>query len=136
MYVANVTPFGSAPTSSIDLAAYRHHVGWLAGHGVGGVVPFGTNGEGPSVSTDEEVGVLETLIGDDLGIQIVPTVAEGNLPDTVALLERVNDLPVTAVLVLPPWFRCRSPTTSRPPSHGWPGRPAECPAAPVLRAVP
>ena len=104
VYVANVTPFNADPARSIDVAAYRHHVSWLAGHGVDGIVPFGTNGEGPSVATAEKAGVLEKLVGDDLGVQIVPTVAEGNLPDTVALLERVNDLPVAAVLVLPPYF--------------------------------
>jgi dihydrodipicolinate synthase/N-acetylneuraminate lyase len=104
VYVANVTPFRTDPARSIDVTAYRDHVRWLAGHGVDGIVPFGTNGEGPSVATHEKVAVLETLLADDLGIQVVPTVAEGNLTDTVALLERVNDLAVTAVLVLPPYF--------------------------------
>ena len=104
VYVANVTPFATDPARSIDVAAYRDHVHWLAGHGVDGIVPFGTNGEGPSVSTYEKTTVLESLVADDLGIQVVPTVAEGNLTDTVALLERVNDLEVTAVLVLPPYF--------------------------------
>jgi dihydrodipicolinate synthase/N-acetylneuraminate lyase len=104
VYVANVTPFVPDRDYRIDVAAYRHHVGWLAEHGVDGIVPFGTNGEGPSVATHEKSGVLEALVADDLGIQIVPTVAEGNLPDTLAMLERVNDLPVPAVLVLPPYY--------------------------------
>jgi dihydrodipicolinate synthase/N-acetylneuraminate lyase len=104
VYVANVTPFNADPARSIDVTAYRNHVRWLAGHGVDGIVPFGTNGEGPSVATHEKLSVLEELAADDLGIRMVPTVAEGNLPDTVALLERLNDLAVTAVLVLPPYF--------------------------------
>jgi len=104
VYVANVTPFHTDPARSIDVTAYRHHVRWLAGHGVDGIVPFGTNGEGPSVATHEKLAVFETLLADDLGIQIVPTVAEGNLSDTVALLERLNDLAVAAVLVLPPYY--------------------------------
>jgi dihydrodipicolinate synthase/N-acetylneuraminate lyase len=104
VHVANVTPFRTDPARSIDATAYRHHVRWLVAHGVDGIVPFGTNGEGPSVATHEKTAVLESLVADDLGIQIVPTVAEGNLPDTVALLERINDLAVTAVLVLPPYF--------------------------------
>jgi dihydrodipicolinate synthase/N-acetylneuraminate lyase len=104
VYVANVTPFVADRDYRIEVAAYRHHVGWLAEHGVNGIVPFGTNGEGPSVATHEKTGVLEALVSDDLGIEILPTVAEGNLPDTVALLQRINDLPVTAVLVLPPYY--------------------------------
>lgn len=101
---ANVTPFRTDPARSLDASAYLQHVRWLAEHGVDGIVPFGTNGEGPSVATHEKIAVLESLVADDLGIQIVPTVAEGNLTDTVALLERINDLAVTAVLVLPPYF--------------------------------
>lgn len=104
VYVANVTPFKADADRSIDVSAYRQHVAWLAGHGVDGVVPFGTNGEGPSICTREKPPVLEALVADDLGIELVPTVAEGTLPDTVALLERINDLPVTAVLVLPPYY--------------------------------
>jgi 4-hydroxy-tetrahydrodipicolinate synthase len=104
VYVANVTPFLDDPDRSLDVAAYRQHVAWLAEQGVTGVVPFGTNGEGPSVSTSEKTGVVEALVEDDLGIELVPTAAEGNLTDTVALLEHLNDLPVTAVLVLPPYY--------------------------------
>jgi 4-hydroxy-tetrahydrodipicolinate synthase len=104
VYVANVTPFRPDADYAIDIAAYREHVAWLAGHGVTGVVPFGTNGEGPSVATSEKTEVLEAVTADDLGIEVIATVAEGNLTDTVRLLEHLNDLPVTAVLVLPPYY--------------------------------
>jgi 4-hydroxy-tetrahydrodipicolinate synthase len=104
VYVANVTPFRADADRSVDVSAYRQHVAWLAEHGVDGVVPFGTNGEGPSIATHEKPAVISALHDDELGIDIVPTVAEGNLPDTVALIERLNDLPVQAVLVLPPYY--------------------------------
>lgn len=108
VYVANVTPFRTDSARSVEVDSYREHVRWLAANGVDGIVPFGTNGEGPSVATHEKVGVLEALAGDDVvtasGVGILPTVAEGNLTDTVALLERINDLPVAAVLVLPPYY--------------------------------
>ncbi len=104
VYVANVTPFRDEADRTLDLDAYRAHVRWLAGHGVDGVVPFGTNGEGPSVTTAEKAQVLDALVADDPGIGLLPTVAEGNLPDTLALLERINDLPVVGVLVLPPYY--------------------------------
>ncbi len=104
VYVANVTPFRDDPGRTLDLEAYRAHVRWLAEQGVDGVVPFGTNGEGPSVATREKVAVLDAVVGDALGIDLLPAVAEGNLPDTLALLEHLNDLPVAAVLVLPPYY--------------------------------
>jgi 4-hydroxy-tetrahydrodipicolinate synthase len=71
---------------------------------VTGVIPFGTNGEGPSVSAQEKRTVLETVVAEAGALQVVPTVAEGNLPDTLDLLAYLDDLPVTAVMVLPPYY--------------------------------
>ncbi len=104
VYAANVTPFRDDADRTLDVEAYCAHVRWLADQGVDGVVPFGTNGEGPSVGTEEKIRVLEALAEADLGIGLLPTVAEGNLPDSVKLLARLGDLPVTAVLVLPPYY--------------------------------
>ena len=109
VYAANVTPFRDDPRCSVDLDAYLAHVRWLAGHGVTGVVPFGTNGEGPAVATSEKRAVLDALLtdtpaGEAGALQVVPTVAEGNLPDTLDQLAFLEDLPVAAVMVLPPYF--------------------------------
>ena len=87
VYVANVTPFRDDDRFSIDVDAYLAHVRWLGDMGVTGVIPFGTNGEGPSVAAHEKrdvIGALVTEAGSSL--QVVPTVAEGNLPDTLDLL--------------------------------------------------
>jgi 4-hydroxy-tetrahydrodipicolinate synthase len=103
VYAANVTPFRE-DDYSLDVDAYRRHVAWLAEQGVAGVAAFGTNGEGPSVTVEEKVTVLEALVADDHGIDLMPVLTEGNLPDTLRLLERVNDLPAVGVLVLPPYY--------------------------------
>lgn len=104
VYVANVTPFTAGPGYGVNLDAYLAHTRWLAQQGVQGLVPFGTNGEGPSVAAREKREVLDALVAEDLPLELVPTVAEGNLPDTVALLEYLNGLDVTATLVLPPHY--------------------------------
>ncbi len=104
VYVANVTPFRDDDRYSVDVDSYLAHVRWLAGHGVTGVIPFGTNGEGPSVTVPEKRAVLDALIPEAGSLQVVPTVAEGNLPDTLDQLAYLDDLPVRAVLVLPPYF--------------------------------
>ena len=105
VYVANVTPFRDDDRLSVDVDAYLAHVRWLAGNGVTGVIPFGTNGEGPSVATHEKRAVLDALLH-EMGalLQVVPTVAEGNLPDSLDLLAYLEDLPVRAVMVLPPYY--------------------------------
>lgn len=104
VYVANVTPFTAAPDHALDVDAYLAHARWLAGSGVVGLVPFGTNGEGPSATVGEKREVIDALVAEHLPVQLVPTVAEGNLPDTVAQLEYLNALDVRAVLVLPPYY--------------------------------
>ena len=105
VYVANVTPFRDDDARyRIDVESYLAHVRWLAGYGVTGVIPFGSNGEGPSVAPSEKREVLDALLPAVGGLHVVPTVAEGNLPDTLDLLSYLDDLPVQAVLVLPPYF--------------------------------
>ena len=104
VYVANVTPFRDDERFSIDVDSYLGHVRWLADRGVTGVIPFGTNGEGPSVAPAEKRAVLEALVPVAGPLHVVPTVAEGNLPDTLDLLAFLDDLPVRAVMVLPPYY--------------------------------
>jgi dihydrodipicolinate synthase/N-acetylneuraminate lyase len=104
VYVANVTPFRDDASLSVSVDSYLAHVSWLEEMGVRGVVPFGTNGEGPSVALHEKLGVLEALFDQDLSIQVIPTVMQGNLPETLEMVEALNGYPVAAVLVLPPYY--------------------------------
>ena len=104
VYVANVTPFRDEASLSVDVDSYLAHVSWLDEMGVRGVVPFGTNGEGPSVTLREKLRVLEALFGRGLSVQVIPAVMQGNLPDTLEMIGALEDYPVTAVLVLPPYY--------------------------------
>ena len=89
---------------SIDAHAYGAHVRWLADHGVTGIVPFGTNGEGPSIAAREKRPLFEALAAGAGDLQIIATVAEANLPDTLDQLAFLDDLPVRAVMVMPPYY--------------------------------
>ncbi len=104
VYVANVTPFEDGASLKIDVDAYLVHASWLGEKGVSGIVPFGTNGEGPSVALREKLVVLEALFERELPLQVIPTVMQGNLPDTIEMLEAMEHYPATAVLVLPPYY--------------------------------
>lgn len=104
VYVANVTPFGPGPGYEVRVESYLTHVRWLSSMGVDGIVPFGTNGEGPSVAPAEKQAVLDEVLAAGLPLSVLPTVAEANLPATVAMLEHLNGRDVPAVLVLPPYY--------------------------------
>jgi 4-hydroxy-tetrahydrodipicolinate synthase len=104
VYVANVTPFVDDGSLVVDEDAYLEHASWLTEMGVRGIVPFGTNGEGPSVTLGEKLRVLEALFGRGLPVQIIPAVMQNNLPETLEMLRALEDYPATAVLVLPPYY--------------------------------
>lgn len=104
VYVANVTPFKDDGTFAVDTGAYLAHVEWLSGRGVRGIVPFGTNGEGPSVALREKLETLEKLFERELPLEIIPNVAQGNVPETTEMLRWLEDKPVAAVMVLPPYY--------------------------------
>jgi 4-hydroxy-tetrahydrodipicolinate synthase len=104
VYVASVTPFRDEASLSVDVDSYLAHASWLEEMGVQGIVPFGTNGEGPSVSLHEKLTVLEALFGRRLSVQIIPTVMQGNLPETLEMIAALEDYPVAAVLALPPYY--------------------------------
>jgi dihydrodipicolinate synthase/N-acetylneuraminate lyase len=99
-----VTPFRDDGSFAMDEEAYLDHVAWLAEMGVRGIVPFGTNGEGPSVTLSEKLRVLEALFGRGLPLEIIPAVMQNNLPETVEMLHALEDYPATAVLILPPYY--------------------------------
>lgn len=102
VYAATVTPFTAS--GEIDLEAFVGPAQWLAARGVQGIVPFGTNGEGPSVALEEKRQALQHLFARGLSCQIVPAIMQGNLPDTLALVRMVAELPAAAIVVLPPYY--------------------------------
>jgi dihydrodipicolinate synthase/N-acetylneuraminate lyase len=104
VYVANVTPFRDDGSFAVDEDAYLDHVSWLTEMSVRGIVPFGTNGEGPSVTLGEKLRVLEALFGRGFPIQIIPAVMQNNLPETLEMLRVLEDYPAAALLVLPPYY--------------------------------
>jgi dihydrodipicolinate synthase/N-acetylneuraminate lyase len=104
VYVANVTPFEDNDSLDVDMGAYLEHVSWLAEMGVRGIVPLGTNGEGPSVTLGEKLRVLEALFGRGFPIQVIPAVMQNNVPETLEMLRVLEEYPATAVLVLPPYY--------------------------------
>jgi dihydrodipicolinate synthase/N-acetylneuraminate lyase len=104
VYVANVTPFKDDGSFTVDTDAYLAHVSWLAETGVRGIVPFGTNGEGPSVTLKEKLRVLEALFEREPPVQVIPSVMQSNLPETLEMLRALEEYPATAVVVLPPYY--------------------------------
>jgi 4-hydroxy-tetrahydrodipicolinate synthase len=102
LFVPVLTPFTREGT--VDDRALAAHCEWLLAEGASGVMLFGTTGEGPSLSVDEKVTAAAILLAAVPGIQVIATVAESSLTDTVNCLRRYNDLAIQASMLLPPGY--------------------------------
>jgi 4-hydroxy-tetrahydrodipicolinate synthase len=102
VYAPSLTAF--TPGGSADPGRSAEHARWLVQAGVDGLVPFGTSGEGPSLSLREKQAVLSALVAALPGTPLVPAITESSLDTALQLVEAVNDVPATAVMLLPPFY--------------------------------
>lgn len=103
IFAASVTPFDPA-TGAILYDWIPQHLAYLHAKGCDGVVPLGTNGEGPSLSVDERKAVIDTVVAHADGMAVVPGTGCASLPDTVALTRHAFAAGVDAAMVIPPFF--------------------------------
>lgn len=103
VFAANVTPFDPVD-GAIDHGWMKRHLAYLRARGCDGIVPLGTNGEGPSLSVAERKAVIDTALAAADGLAVVPGAGCASLPDTVELTRHALAAGADAVLVIPPFF--------------------------------
>jgi 4-hydroxy-tetrahydrodipicolinate synthase len=101
-YVPLLTAFDRS--GHVDPGACAAYAQWTAGQGVDGLVPFGTTGEGPSLSMRERLAVLDRLATAVPDTPLIPAVTESSLDAVLEFVHAVNDLPAAGILVLPPYY--------------------------------
>jgi len=97
------TPFNA--DLEVDTARFTAFAHDLLDAGCHGLVPFGTTGEGPSLSEDERRSLLHALR--DAGIpgeRLMVGVGGCSLPTTVARTRDALEVGAAGVLLLPPFF--------------------------------
>lgn len=104
VHVAALTPFERDGEQPVDAGAYLAHLGWLVAQGVDGLVCCGTNGEGPSLTAEEQLRLLERVADADLGVPITAAVIETALPAALEVVRACGELGVAAVMVAPPSY--------------------------------
>lgn len=88
----------------VSTEALADHVTWLLAHGCDGVLLFGTNGEGLSLTAEERIDVLATVLGGDIPSETILVGASAPaLPDAVDLAREATERNAGGVLVLPPF---------------------------------
>lgn len=102
VYVPLLTAFTGA--GAVDPAAFAREAEWLADRGADGLVPFGSTGEGPSLSLREKRLLLDALVAAVPGVPLLPAITGSSLDDALQLVEVLNDLPAAGIMLLPPYY--------------------------------
>jgi len=98
-----VTPFKR--DLSPDRERYVRHCKWLLANGCRGLAVFGTNSEANSLSADERMVLLETLIQEGVpAAALMPGTGCCALTDSVRLTAHATALGCAGVLMLPPFY--------------------------------
>ncbi|MFB3787424.1 MAG: dihydrodipicolinate synthase family protein [bacterium] len=107
IFPALPTPF-TPDGMKIDTAKIKPLCEWLLRSGVQGVFICGTTGEGPCLSSQEKIVVLEETLRCLHGrARVIMQVGCGDLPGTLATAKAAVQMNVDAISLLQPWFfRC------------------------------
>jgi 1-pyrroline-4-hydroxy-2-carboxylate deaminase len=88
----------------IDDRFMAEHCRWLLGNGCAGIVTLGSLGEGATLSFEEKLQVLRTLVGAVHGRSpVVASVSALSTSEAVTIAKAAADLGCDALMVLPPY---------------------------------
>lgn len=102
LFVPQFTIFNK--DQKVDYAATKEHGAWLIRQGVSGLVPFGTFGEGSSLSLFEKKRVTTDLLNITNGKLLIPTIISNSIAEIQEYLEFAEELPISGVMVSPPSY--------------------------------
>jgi len=98
---AITTPF--QPDYGVDHAFLAKHARWQIENGVDGIVAPGSLGESATLSVDEKVAILKTLVGALDGKPVVAGIASLSTVEAVALAQAAERAGCAGLMVLPPY---------------------------------
>jgi 4-hydroxy-tetrahydrodipicolinate synthase len=99
---AITTPFKDDLHVDHDFLA--RHAGWMVDNGCTGIVAPGSLGEGATLSFDEKVEVLHTLVGSVGGrVPVAAAISALGTAEAVALAKKAEEVGCAGLMVLPPY---------------------------------
>jgi len=102
VYPAMVTPF--ADDESIDHEQLRTDARRLEAAGVDGLVPVGSTGESATLTHDEHVEVVETVVDAVEDVPVIAGTGSNNTREALELSERAADAGADALLLISPYY--------------------------------
>jgi len=102
VYPAMVTPFED--DESIDHEQLRSEAQRLEAAGVDGLVPVGSTGESATLTHDEHVEVVETVVDAVEDVPVIAGTGSNNTREALELSERAADAGADALLLISPYY--------------------------------
>lgn len=102
-FTVTITPFDAK--GALDLEALAAFVEWQIAEGIHGLIPLGSTGEFLSLSNEETIAVIETVIGTTAGR--VPVIVGTGAEDTREVVRRSREaerLGADGVMIIPPFY--------------------------------
>ena len=106
VYPAITTPFREDDRTDVD--CLRENARRLEDAGVSGLVPVGTTGESATLTHDEHVHVVETVV-DAVSIPVIAGAGSNSTREAIELAGRSADAGVDALLLISPYYNKPEP---------------------------
>jgi 4-hydroxy-tetrahydrodipicolinate synthase len=101
-YTALVTPFTA---NGVDEAALDTLIEWQVAEGVHGIVPCGTTGESPTLTTDEHNRVIERAVKAVKGrVKVMAGTGSNSTAEAIAFTQHAEKAGADAALVVAPYY--------------------------------
>ena len=101
-YTAIVTPFRNG---KLDLEALKRVVRFQVEGGVSGIVPCGSTGEAATLSPEEYLQVIKTVVAVAKGrVPVIPGVGTNSTEKSVAMVKKVSALGADGLLAIVPYY--------------------------------
>ena len=107
VFPAMTTPFDDA--ERIDHDTLRRHARRLEAAGVDGLVPVGTTGESATMTHDEHVAVVETVVDAVDDVPVIAGAGSNNTREALELSERSADAGADGLLLISPYYNNPEP---------------------------
>jgi 4-hydroxy-tetrahydrodipicolinate synthase len=107
VFPAMTTPFDD--DERIDHETLREHAQRLEAAGVDGLVPVGTTGESATMSHDEHIDVVETVIDAVDDVPVIAGSGSNNTREALDLSERAADAGADGLLLISPYYNRPEP---------------------------
>ncbi|MBN2169359.1 MAG: 4-hydroxy-tetrahydrodipicolinate synthase [Actinobacteria bacterium] len=102
IYVPNITPFKN---DEVDEASLRNLIDYLIDGGATGLVPCGTTGESATLTHEEHIQVIDTVVDQARGrVPVVAGIGTNDTRETIRLLEDAEKIELSGYLIVCPYY--------------------------------